>query len=76
MMEERVCPACRMPYDWRGVIAGGQEYCCEPCAAGEACICPQHDHAGALEAGERETAGVGWRESTATPPTEPRTMIP
>ena len=43
MMVTRLCDACGMEYDWEPVRHDGQEYCCEACARGERCECPQHD---------------------------------
>lgn len=43
-MAEKLCPACNMPFDWPGIAEGGEEYCCEECASGLPCSCPQHDH--------------------------------
>jgi hypothetical protein len=44
MSEQKFCEACEMPYDWPGVMADGEEYCCAGCARGEACTCPQYRH--------------------------------
>ena len=44
MIETRFCPACDMEFDWPGVEEGGETYCCEACAEGRPCICPQHGH--------------------------------
>lgn len=41
---EKLCPACKMPFDWPGVDVERQEYCCAECSAGFPCSCPQHDH--------------------------------
>ena len=44
MAEMKTCEACGMEYDWPGVTARGTEYCCEGCATGGECTCPQHHH--------------------------------
>jgi len=41
---EKICGACEMEYDWPGVRAGDEEYCCEACARGEPCTCSLHEH--------------------------------
>ena len=43
-MEEKLCPACNMPFEWPGYTQAGEEFCCEECARGLPCTCPQHDH--------------------------------
>jgi len=43
-MTDKFCAACQLPFDWPGVNRGDEEYCCDGCAAGQACTCPQHDH--------------------------------
>jgi hypothetical protein len=43
---EKICPACEMPFDWPGVTERGEEFCCEECANGLPCTCPQHEHGG------------------------------
>jgi hypothetical protein len=45
MTEEKTCSRCEMEFDWQGVTVDGEEYCCEGCASGGECTCPQHDHA-------------------------------
>jgi hypothetical protein len=52
------CPGCEMEYDWPGVEAHGETYCCEACAHGKPCVCPQHYH-GPFDAEEAEPALVG-----------------
>lgn len=44
MPEMKLCEACGMEYDWKGVEWQGFEYCCDACASGEECTCPQHRH--------------------------------
>ncbi len=44
MAEMRICPRCRMEFDWPGVAEAGEEFCCAECARGEPCSCVQHDH--------------------------------
>lgn len=44
MSEEKICPACHLPFHWPGVTETGREYCCAECARGLPCSCPQHDH--------------------------------
>jgi hypothetical protein len=44
MAEMKLCDACSMEFDWKGVEARGYEYCCEACSRGEECTCPQHRH--------------------------------
>ena len=44
MNEQKICRGCSMPFDWPGVVEGGEEFCCDECAAGLPCTCPQHDH--------------------------------
>ena len=44
MAEMRLCGACGMEFDWAGVEKDGFDYCCEACAQGEPCTCPQHRH--------------------------------
>jgi hypothetical protein len=44
MEEMQTCEACGMEFDWTGMEANGQEYCCEGCATGGECTCPQHHH--------------------------------
>lgn len=45
MAAERICQNCEMLFDWEGVGSGGGEYCCQACAEGRECTCPQHHHA-------------------------------
>jgi hypothetical protein len=47
MADQKFCDVCDMPFDWEGVTDGDTVYCCEGCATGEACTCPQHQHASA-----------------------------
>ena len=44
MADMRLCEACGMEFDWEGVTREGIDYCCEACARGEECTCPQHRH--------------------------------
>ena len=44
MIIETICDACGMEYDWAGVEVGDMVYCCQACAQGLPCTCPQHDH--------------------------------
>ena len=44
MAEAKMCDACGMEFDWEGASERGYEYCCEACARGEECTCPQHNH--------------------------------
>jgi hypothetical protein len=44
MDDLKICPRCKLPYDWPGVTDMGKEFCCAECARGEPCACPQHDH--------------------------------
>ena len=44
MPEMKLCEACGMEFDWTGVQQEGAEFCCEGCARGEECTCPQHNH--------------------------------
>jgi hypothetical protein len=60
MANERICDACGMAYDWAPVNASGFDYCCESCSRGEACTCPQHNHAAgpwATPSATEETVG-------------------
>jgi len=78
MMEKR-CPACEMPFDWAGVEEDGEEYCCDGCASGLPCTCPQHDHAGTGRRTQRvpdlapDVSVVAGEPGLAS---EPRTRIP
>jgi hypothetical protein len=58
MTDEKVCPACEMPFDWPGVTEAGEEYCCAECARGLPCSCPQHDHRTETTAGKAGTTGT------------------
>ena len=49
MTEMRLCEACAMEFDWEGVNQDGVDYCCEACARGEECRCPEHNHQYASE---------------------------
>ena len=44
MAETKLCEACSQEFDWEAVERRGYEYCCEACAMGQECTCPQHDH--------------------------------
>ena len=44
MAEIKTCEACAMEFDWPGVMREGQEFCCDGCATGGECTCPQHHH--------------------------------
>jgi len=41
---EKICAACGLEYDWPAVRAGEEDYCCQACARGQPCTCPQHGH--------------------------------
>lgn len=49
MTEIKTCEACAMEFDWTGPERDGVEYCCEGCAAGGECTCPQHHHKTAID---------------------------
>ena len=40
--DERICVACGVAYDWNPVFADGEHYCCDACARGRECTCPEH----------------------------------
>jgi hypothetical protein len=44
MDNEKYCESCQRAFDWPGVTADGQEYCCAACAEGDLCTCPDHEH--------------------------------
>jgi hypothetical protein len=44
MATKQECPECGMEFDWEGVEVDGEVYCCEACAEGEDCTCPEHAH--------------------------------
>lgn len=58
MADMRLCEECGMEFDWQGVRKNGVEYCCEGCASGGECTCPQHQHAtGGRQTLNRAAAG-------------------
>lgn len=64
MAEMRLCEACGMEYDWEGVEVRNYKYCCQPCADGEECTCPQHNHqyGGASQLNSAAAAQLGGTE--------------
>jgi hypothetical protein len=44
MADMRLCEECGMEFDWQGTTRNGVEYCCEGCATGGDCTCPEHHH--------------------------------
>jgi hypothetical protein len=50
MTDEKFCSECGMSFDWPGITARGEEYCCQACSIGEECTCPQHSHQDAAAA--------------------------
>jgi len=57
--DERVCEACGLLYDWDPVIADGSHFCCDACARGQECTCPEHAEAHHVRAmGSRSGASI------------------
>jgi hypothetical protein len=53
-----------MEYDWEGVEVRNYKYCCQACADGEECTCPQHNHqyGGASQLNSAAAAQLGGTE--------------
>ena len=57
--DEQICGACGLAYDWKPVTADGERYCCDACARGRPCTCPEHSDAHASRAmGSRSGSSI------------------